>query len=187
LWGSLLVKPSLDVAAADATRPAVARRARLPAGHEDAAVEPPFERFNEETNPKKYHDAAWPVVRHLYGNVFMCQLALAQMNAACDRAPDNASYRVGLGMAQYRLGKYHKERCPEARETLAKCDQNHPATLAFLGMAQRQLGEKEQARTTLARLRGIMKKPEWATNLEAAAFLREAAELIEGEPAQLKP
>jgi hypothetical protein len=51
-------------------------------------------------------------------------------------------------------------------------------------MAQHQLGEKEQARATLARLRALMKMPVWATNAEAEGFLREAAELIEGKPVQ---
>jgi hypothetical protein len=51
-------------------------------------------------------------------------------------------------------------------------------------MAQHQLGEKEQARATLARLRALMKMPVWAANAEAGAFLREGAGLIEGEPAQ---
>jgi hypothetical protein len=54
-------------------------------------------------------------------------------------------------------------------------------------MTQQQLGEKEQSRVTLARLREILKKPDWATNPEAEAFRREAAELIEGKPAQPRP
>ena len=41
--------------------------------------------------------------------------------------------------------------------------------------------------TTLARLRVLMKEPQWITNAEAEAFLREAAELIEGRPAPPKP
>jgi WD40 repeat protein/tRNA A-37 threonylcarbamoyl transferase component Bud32 len=145
------------------------------------------ERFNEEADAKQYYDAAWPLVRHPYANVFMCQLALTQMKAANDRAPDNASYRIGLGAAQYRLGKFQKERYPEAQATLTQSDQNHPATLAFLAMTQHQVGEKGQARATLARLQEIMKKPEWATNSEAEAFRREAVELIESKPAPPKP
>jgi hypothetical protein len=66
-----------------------------------------------------------------------------------------------------------------------------PADLAFLAMAQHQLVRKDEARATLGRLRGVMKKPQWlqkimpqqdwTTNPEAMAFLREAEELIEGE------
>jgi hypothetical protein len=145
------------------------------------------ERLHEEADPQKYHDAAWPVVRHPYANVFMCQLALTQMKAANGLAPDNASYRIALGVARYRLGKFQKERYPEAQATLTQCEPSHPTTLAFLAMTQQLLGEKEQARATLARLREIIKKPEWASNAEAEAFRREAAELIEGKPAQPKP
>lgn len=35
-------------------------------------------RFHEETNPRKYHAAAWPVIQHPYSNVFICQTALGQ-------------------------------------------------------------------------------------------------------------
>jgi hypothetical protein len=145
------------------------------------------ERFHEEADPQKYHDAAWPVIRHPYANIFMCQLALTQMKAANGLVPDNSPYRIALGVARYRLGKFQKERYPEAQATLAQCDPNQPATLAFLAMTQQQLGEKEQARATLARLQEAMKKPEWATNAEAEAFRREAAESIEGKPALPKP
>jgi WD40 repeat protein len=144
------------------------------------------ERFQEETDPKKYHDAAWPLIRHPYANVFMCQYALAQMNAACEQARDNSPYRFALGVAQFRLGKFHKEQYAEALATLARCDHHHPPTLAFLAMTQHQLGDKE-ARTTLARLREITKDPEWASNPEAEAFLREAAELIGRRLAQPTP
>jgi WD40 repeat protein/serine/threonine protein kinase/ribosomal protein S27E len=145
------------------------------------------ERFKEETDPKKYHAAAWPVIRHPYSNVFMCQFALAQMNAACERAPDNIEYRIALGVAHYRLGKFQKDQYQNALATLTKCDQKQPTTLAFVAMTQHQLGQKDQARTTLARLRETMKAPQLASNAEAAAFLREAAELIDGKPAQPKP
>jgi hypothetical protein len=53
--------------------------------------------------------------------------------------------------------------------------------LSFLTMAQHQLGHKEQARATLARLREAMKQPRWAQNAEAQGFLREAEALIEGK------
>jgi WD40 repeat protein/tRNA A-37 threonylcarbamoyl transferase component Bud32 len=136
------------------------------------------DRFQEETDPKKYHDAAWPVIRHAYANVFMRQLALAQMRTACERAPDDASYRIALGVAQYRLGKFQQERYPEALATLTRCDQDQPATQAFLAMTQHQLGQKDQAQAALDRLRKAMKKPEWAKDPEAPNFLREAEAVV---------
>jgi WD40 repeat protein/serine/threonine protein kinase len=56
-----------------------------------------------------------------------------------------------------------------------------PGDLAFLAMAQHQLGQKEQARATLARLRQAPKRPQGAKNAEAQGFLREAAALIEAK------
>jgi len=41
------------------------------------------ERFKERPDLKKYHAAAWPVIRHPYANVFMCRFALAQTNSFC--------------------------------------------------------------------------------------------------------
>ena len=53
--------------------------------------------------------------------------------------------------------------------------------LAFLALAHHHLGHKEQARATLAQLREVMKQPRWEKDAEAAGFLREAQELIEGK------
>jgi WD40 repeat protein/serine/threonine protein kinase len=145
------------------------------------------ERFKEESDPQKYYDAAWPLVQHPHANVFLCRLAVTQMQAACARTPDSAPFRLGLGVAQYRVARFQKERYADARATLTRSDPNHPATLAFLAMAQQQLGEKEPARTTLARLREVLKKPEWGRNADAQSYLREATELIESKPAQPRP
>ena len=61
-----------------------------------------------------------------------------------------------------------------------------PAALAFLAMAQHQLGQQEQAQATLAKLGETMKQPPWAQQEEAQRFLREATELIEGKAAAPK-
>jgi hypothetical protein len=136
------------------------------------------DRFQEENDPKKYHAAAWPVIRHPYANVFTRQFALAQMRTACERAPDDPSYRIALGVAQYRLGKFQKERYPEALATLTRCDQEQPATQVFLAMTQHQLGQKDQSQAALTRLREAMKKPEWGKDQEARNFLREAEAVV---------
>jgi WD40 repeat protein/serine/threonine protein kinase len=57
----------------------------------------------------------------------------------------------------------------------------HPTDLAFLAMAQYQLGDREEARTTLGWLREVMEAPQWASNAEAQGFLREAETLINGK------
>jgi Flp pilus assembly protein TadD len=137
------------------------------------------EQHPEETDPRLYYAAAWPVIRHPYANAFACRFARAQMAAACERAPDDGQYRIALAVAQYRLGRFQKGHYAEALATLAKCDPSQPTTLAFLAMTEHCVGQNEQARTTLGRLREIMKKPNWPCNADAAAFLHEAEVLIE--------
>jgi hypothetical protein len=144
------------------------------------------ERFREETEPQKYYDAAWPVLRHPHANVHLCQFALTQMTAACSLVPDKAPYRIALGIAQYRLGRFQKERFTDALATLSKCDDNQPATLAFLTMTQHQLGQREQAQTTLGRLRKLMKEPRFTADAQALDFLREAEALIEAKNSATK-
>ncbi len=136
-----------------------------------------LDRFPEETDPKKYLDAAWPILQHPYANVDQCRLALIQAQAACTRAPDDGAYRLALAIAQYRLGRYQKEQYAHARTTLAGCAPGNPTTLAFVAMTHYQLGEPDQARAALARLR---KMPKAA----AAPFTREAVALIEAASAR---
>ena len=50
-------------------------------------------------------------------------------------------------------------------------------------MAQYQLGQKEQAQATLARLREALTKSRWADDAESVLFLREAKTLIAAAPA----
>ena len=144
------------------------------------------ELYREGTNPQRFHDASRAVVRLPYSTPQMYRSALMQAQTACRLAPHNRSYVATLGITQYRLGKFQKEQHAHALATLTKCDPSDPATLAFLAMTQHQLGQKEEARATIARLREVMHKPEWAKNEEAQAFLREAKVLIESKPTSLK-
>ncbi len=201
LWDARAWRPQIE-AEAEALGLLQALFAKpLPAGEVRAAVERQailsndarrlaldlLPRFREETDPKKYHDGAWPVLRHPYANVSQCRFALAQTEAASRLAPDHATGRILLGMAHYRLGWFDKDEYPRALEALARCDQAHPWALAFLAMAQQQLGRPDQARATLARLREIKKDPKWAKNAAADAFLREATALIEAKPVRPGP
>jgi hypothetical protein len=137
------------------------------------------DRYHEETDPQKYHAAAWPVLRHPVANVSVAQTALAQMQAASTKAADQAKYRAGLAVAHYRLGKFQKEHYHEALRLLAKCDPTQPATLAFLAMTQYQLGQKAEAQATLTRLRTILKNAERAKDQESQSFLAEADSLMQ--------
>jgi hypothetical protein len=70
----------------------------------------------------------------------------------------------------------------EALATLTRSNdlnkEKEPADLAFLALAQSRLGQSEKARSTLARLREVMKSPERAEDQEGQAFLREAETII---------
>jgi tetratricopeptide (TPR) repeat protein len=115
-----------------------------------------------------------------------CQygFALRQAVAACQLAPQQAKYRTTLGLAQYRLGRF-----PEALATLTEAERRNagnPADFAFLALTQHQLGHKEQAQATLARLREALRQPEWTQDEELRAFLGEAERLVGDKPAELK-
>jgi WD40 repeat protein len=72
------------------------------------------DRYREETDPEKYHQASWAIVRQPYLNAFQYRFALQQAETACRLAPDQPKYQATLSMAQYRVGQ--KE---EAQATLA--------------------------------------------------------------------
>jgi WD40 repeat protein len=107
--------------------------------------------YHEETKPETYHRASWALVRQPCLNAFQYRFARLQAEHACRLTPDRPEYRNGLGAALYRAGRYR-----EAVETLGTADplnKGSPAVLAFLAMAHHQLGQREKARTALARLR----------------------------------
>jgi WD40 repeat protein len=169
-------------------------------------------RYHEETDPERYFQASWALLRQPYLNRFQYRYALLQAQTACDLAPENGVYLTALGVAQYRAGQYCK-----ALETLTQADLLHktvaarlaalalplpPAlvtvrqgqllaevistNLAFLAMTHHQLGHKEQSQAALALLRETLSKPEWTQNEELRAFLREAQGLMGGRPAVSK-
>ena len=94
---------------------------------------------------------------------------MEQAEAACQHEPDKGALLNTLGVAQYRAGHY--------REAVATLTQSarlnsegvcglQPADLAFLALAHHRLGEPDQARAVLGRLRALMKKPEHASTSE---------------------
>jgi WD40 repeat protein len=140
-------------------------------------------------DPLKLNQESWVVVRRPGASIDAYRRALLQAEEAYRLEPQNGSYLNSLGVAQYRLSQYQA-----AVETLARSeklnttsgDGPRPADLAFLAMTQHQLGHKEQAQATLARLREALTKPRWAKDAESAAFLGEATTLIEAKPATQK-
>lgn len=92
--------------------------------------------------------------------------------------------KVLPGMAQYRMKKYQ-----EAVDTLSKADRLNatdrisppPAILAFLAMAQHQLGQTKEAQVALGRLQLITKELESAKGEAAQGFLHEAEAVLQAK------
>jgi uncharacterized protein HemY len=128
-------------------------------------------------NPGRLDEASRTVVLQPGAALAAYRLALKQAEAACRLIPERENLLTTLGMAQYRVGQYQ-----EAVGTLTQADRinslapNGPisANLAFLALALHRLGQPDQARAALGRLQTAMKRPEWASNEEARAVLREA-------------
>jgi hypothetical protein len=110
------------------------------------------------------------------------QSALRLANRACQLAPEDSWAHTLLGIAHYRLANYADAlKALEHADKLKFAEQGNaiPADLAFLAMAQRQLGQKEAAKKTFDRLREVMNKPEWANDTEAQSFFREGVTFFE--------
>jgi hypothetical protein len=162
------------------------------------------DRYRAETDPERYHQAAWTIVRQPYLNAFQYDFAHRQAETACRLAPQRGLHLTTLGMAQYRTGQY-----TDARTTLAQADVLYPASaagqtssaqllphglitlwqaqplckavavnLAFLAMTQYQLGDKERAQAAIARLRKIVEQFEWIKDEEVQNFLGEVETLL---------
>jgi len=132
--------------------------------------------YHEETNLERYHQESWALVRQPYLNAFQYRFALLQAEHACRLAPDRENYRIGLGAALYRAGRYR-----EAIETLGtadRSDKGSPAALTFRALAHHRLGQHEQARANLARLRALFDQPRRAKDAEALDLMHEAEALI---------
>jgi WD40 repeat protein/Flp pilus assembly protein TadD len=146
------------------------------------------EHWLPDVNVSQLNAASWEIVRRSDANRNQYDQALQQAETACRIDKDNGSLLNTLGVAQYRMGQF-----VEALNTLktseklnTQVDGPHPADLAFLALAQHQLGKKVEAKATFRRLREAMKQPRWANNAESQSFLREAEELIEGQSASKK-
>jgi WD40 repeat protein/serine/threonine protein kinase len=127
-------------------------------------------RYSEESDPVLYNRAGWVVACQPFLNPSQYEFAVRQAETACRLAPTRFDYRTALGAAQYRAGKY-----AESARTLLQADQAAPSALAFLAMAQRRLGQGEQARATLIRLRNSASA---AADDEAGRALVQEAEVI---------
>jgi hypothetical protein len=137
-------------------------------------------------NPDRLDAASWAVASRPDAQPAAYRLALRQSEVACRLVPQKHHFLSTLGVAQYRLTLY-----PEAVATLKRAaaldmvahgGSSHPRDLAFLALAQHRLGQREQARTTLCRLRESMTKPTRGQDKEAQVFLCEAEAMIVYDP-----
>jgi WD40 repeat protein len=138
------------------------------------------DRYREETDPEAYHRASGALVRQPYLNAVQYRFARLQAEHACRLAPDRREYRLGLGAALYRAGRFK-----EAIESLGKADRldtSSPAAQAFLAMAHHRLGQQEQARAVRARLRARLDQPGGAKDAEVIDLIHEAEALIPQDP-----
>jgi hypothetical protein len=147
------------------------------------------ESFPDEADPLKldapmrnqlasrYHGAAWSVLKHPYSNAFALHIALAEMKTACDQDSMHQGYRIYLGIAHYRLGKFYKEHYQQALALLAKGTPDDSTAMAFLAMTQHRLGQNAEAQATYDRMRKTFMKENWEQGhlAEAAVLLGERA------------
>jgi tetratricopeptide (TPR) repeat protein len=136
--------------------------------------------------PDKLNQACWSVVSRPWARPGAYALALRQAEAACRQEPGNDQMQTFLGAAQYRNKQYGV-----AAKSLTMSDErrdarwahynyliNFPADLAFLAMAQFQLGQKAEAAATLGRLREEMKKLPFFVQ-DAELLLQEVEGLVD--------
>jgi WD40 repeat protein/tRNA A-37 threonylcarbamoyl transferase component Bud32 len=127
------------------------------------------------------NELSWAVVRNPGAAAAAYREALLQAEEACRLVPDDGNIVNTLGVAQYRAGHYQ-----QAVATLLRSDRLNtanwhgsiPGDLAFLAMAYARLGQTENAKDYFHCLQETMKKPQWAKNEEAQAFLREAETVV---------
>jgi len=126
-------------------------------------------------------DYCWNIAKDPQRTHEEYETALRGVETYREERPDVRSVINTHGVLLYRLGRYE-----EALELLSRSDTLHsqeqqgssPHDVAFIAMAQRRLGHEQAARAALARLREIMKDPEFAGDEEAQGFLAEAEALF---------
>jgi WD40 repeat protein/tRNA A-37 threonylcarbamoyl transferase component Bud32 len=132
-------------------------------------------------DPNLLNDTSWYLARDPKRGHQDYLRAARYAEVACALAPDDSSFLDTRGAARYRAGRFREAlvdlgRSPGSATTGAQSAL--PARLAFLAMAERQLGQRDLARRTLAQLRAAMRTPPWSSDAESKALFVEAAALI---------
>ena len=127
--------------------------------------------------PDRLDNLSREVVRRPGADPTAYHVALRQAETACRLVPNNRELLSTLGIAQYRARRYR-----DALATLTRVSHLHAesqsvpgvADLAFMTMSQLQLGQVDEARTSLDRLRHTLEAPAYDRNGPGYALLREA-------------
>jgi WD40 repeat protein len=147
-------------------------------------------------DPRRLNRASSRIVWQSGLDAARYRLALRQAEAARDLVYPGFDYESSypaasqIGLAHYRLGEY-REAVEALTASEAFCAADNPRlkagtpwNLAYLAMTHHRLGQQEEARATLARLRAVMKSPPypaWSSSAAFRTYLRDAEELIEGK------
>ncbi len=132
-------------------------------------------------HPTQLNSQAWDLARNRTTDPDGVALALRAAEIVCKAWPEQAGFLNTRGVAEYRAGKFTDaiatlERCNQMQRTLIGAP--HPLDLVVLAMAQFKAGKMDEARATLQLARERIREPEFATDGDIAAFLREAEALI---------
>jgi tetratricopeptide (TPR) repeat protein len=112
-------------------------------------------------------------------------IAVRLAKRAIEKTPENWAYHSILGAAQYYAGEYE-----DAESTLensqkmhaGKWNRLHPHTVAFLAMSLYQLGQRQKAEATLAKLRHLFEN---GRNAGLRQYLIEAEQLFAGKDSNI--
>ncbi|MHC4967655.1 MAG: protein kinase domain-containing protein [Planctomycetota bacterium] len=129
---------------------------------------------------KDLHNLGWHIARDPEHTEQEYRAALDAVQRALAEKPDTPAYTNSLGVLKYRLGDYEG-----AVETLTISNAHYaqefeggaPCDLAFMAMAHSKLGQEQEARALMEKLRAAMKNPactqakdNWSHLAEAEAF-----------------
>jgi WD40 repeat protein/tRNA A-37 threonylcarbamoyl transferase component Bud32 len=137
-------------------------------------------------SPESLRIRAWDTVSRPGDGVDHYKAALEQIQTAIRLGPEEAALLTTVGMAHFRLQQH-----PEAVKALTRAGgmphadegQAAPARLAFLAMAEHELGNTKEAQAALEKLREMMRQPQLTKQERAKVFLREAESHLAAPPA----
>lgn len=127
--------------------------------------------------PERLSIESWKTVRSPGAAVDAYRLALRQSEEAIRKTPNNANFQTSLAAALYRTGR-PADAVPALKQSL-KIRPDGPAALAFLAMAQKQLGAND-AEATLTRLLKILQRNPAARDNWTRQLLIEARKVVLG-------